>query len=260
MGLPKKKFDNIIYPEPTLSAEAERVLRESDEHTTFLPPSIKLDNIDGGFVELVNDTDLAISIDGQQVPAFFMTNERWGDFSKTWMLSNEDQNVSPPFLTIKRASVKKGTAFGEGWNIPTNQTFQYLRVATYENNEHGYDIYKIPQPTAVDVIYEVRFFTRYLEDVNVALEHYLHTFRNRQIYLKAESYLMTTVMDEIGEESTVEDINGDRYYVSVFNITVLGYLQDQDKFEKVKAINKLIHTVNVVASDPWYDAYKSNLG
>jgi hypothetical protein len=248
MALPKKKFDNKIYTEPHGNAEAERVLRESDENTTFLPPSIELVHIDEAFVELINDGDLSIEIDGINIPAFFLTNERWGEFSKTWVLSNQDRNVTPPFVTIRRAAVKKGTAFGEGWNIPTNSTWQYLKVPTFENNEYGFDIYKITQPTAVDVIYEVRFFTRYLQDVNVSLEHYLHTFDKRQIYIKPQGHFMTTIMDEIGEESTLEDINGDRYYVTVFNITVLGYLQDSSKFEKVKSINKINTIINVATS------------
>jgi hypothetical protein len=245
MGLPKKKFDNKIYTDPTGKEEVERVLRESDEHTTFLPPSIELADIDESFISLINTGDLAISVDGVEVPAFFMTNERWGEFAKTWVLTNSDMNINPPFITIKRASVQKGTAFGDGWNIPTNNTFQYLKVPTFENNEYGYDIYKIPQPTAVDVVYEVRLFTRYLQDVNVSLEHYLHTFKNRQIYVKPKGHFLATIMDEIGEESVLEDINGDRYYVSVFNMTVKGYLQDSDKFEKVKAINKVITKVTV---------------
>jgi hypothetical protein len=252
MGLPKKKFDNKIYLEPTGKAEAERVLRESDENTTFLPPSINLEDIDGSFVELVNTGELAISIDGEPIPAFFMTNERWGEFSQTWMLNNDDKNVNPPFLTIKRAAVKKGTAFGEGWNIPTNATWTYLKVPTFENKEYGFDIYKIPQPTAVDVVYEVRFFTRYLQDVNVSLEHYLRTFDKRQIYIKPQGHFMTTVMEEIGEESVLEDINGDRFYVTTFNITVLAYLQDESKFEKVKAINKINTLVKITNSNNPY--------
>jgi hypothetical protein len=245
MALPKKKFDNKIYTEPYGNAEAERVLRESDENTTFLPPSIALVDIDQSFVEMVNDGQLAIAIDGESIPAFFLTNERWGEFSKTWVLTNSDMNINPPFLTIRRAAVKKGTAFGDGWNIPTNNTFSYMKVPTFENNEYGFDIYKIPQPTAVDVVYEVRFFTRYLQDVNISLEHYLKTFDKRQIYIKPQGHFMTTIMDEIGEESTLEDINGDRYYVSVFNITIQGYLQDSEKFEKVKAINKINTVISV---------------
>jgi hypothetical protein len=38
--------------------------------------------------------------------------------------------------------------------------------ATWDGARKGFDVYKVPQPTSVDMTYEVRIFTNRMKDLN----------------------------------------------------------------------------------------------
>jgi hypothetical protein len=241
----KKKFDVNIYPGKDGADRVEELMQKSDDKTTFLPPSITLMDIDTETMKLVTTGSLAITARGKEVPCIFMSNERWATFSKTWMISDVDKNISTPFITINRKDVKKGTYLGTSSTTPNKKKFQYLKVPTFENGVHGFDVYKIPQPSPVDVEYEIQLFCRDIKDLNIFLEQYISEFSDIQIYMNVNGHMFSVLLNSNSTNDNVNDIQGDRYSVAVVSITVRGYLQQQAKFTKEKTINRIMNTIEM---------------
>jgi hypothetical protein len=241
----KKKFDVNVYQGKEGAERVEELMQKSDDKTTFLPPSITLMDIDTETVNLVSNGVLAITARGNAVPCIFMSNERWAIFSKTWMISDVDKNISTPFITINRKDVKKGTYLGESSTIANKKKFQYHKVPTFENGVHGYDVYKIPQPSPVDVEYEIQMFCRDIKDLNIFLEQYISEFSDLQIYMFVNGHPFSVVLNSNTTNDNINDIQGDRYSVGMASITVKGYLQQQAKFTKEKTINRVMNTLEM---------------
>jgi hypothetical protein len=249
MPLPKKKkFDINVYPGYEGAVRVEEIMQKSDDKTTFLPPSITIEDIETEMFNLLNKGRLIVTGRNGAIPCIFMNDERWATFSKTWMISDVDKNISTPFITMKRKEVLKGTYRGDSSNIPNKKEFQYLKVPNYENGVHGYDIYKIPQPSPVDIEYDVQLFSRNMHDINTFSEKYLSAFTDMQVYINVNGHYFEVLYNEsVGMDMTdsLDNVEGDRYYVTTIGLTVKAYLQNQEKFIKEKSINRVIATMEV---------------
>lgn len=245
MSLPKKrKSDNNIIDGKILGDRVEQIMSESDLKSTYLPKSILIKDLDQGFNDLLEDGELELTIDEKKVPVIFMSNERWAEFSKTWVMVNDDNNVVPPFITIKRSDVKQGT-YIEKYSIPNRKVFTYLKVPTYKDRILGYDLYKIPQPTPIDITYEVKFFTRYLIDVNSFYELYLNKYYDRQLYININGHYIQTLMEDLSSDDTIDNVEGDRYYVKTISILLRGYIQEEKDFKIVETKNRITNIVEI---------------
>jgi hypothetical protein len=70
------------------------------------------------------------------------------------------KNISLPFITIiRKPDIQQGQNQAGLWNIPGNRTYTYTKIPTWDGIREGMDLYKVPQPTSVDLMYEVRLFT-----------------------------------------------------------------------------------------------------
>jgi hypothetical protein len=92
------------------------------------------------------------------VPVIFLTIQRWTEFSKTWQFSINIKNIELPFITVVRKDIQQGQNQAGLWNIPGNRSYTYMKVPTWDGARKGFDVYKVPQPTSVDMTYEVRIF------------------------------------------------------------------------------------------------------
>jgi len=252
MGIPKKNLVNVYPPIPG-DVEVQKLMDQTDENTTFLPTSISLEDIDMAVNECLNNGKLELftisnGSDRTKVPVIFMSNERWGEFSKTWKFIDDNYNLVPPFVTLKKNEILKGTYLGERYNIPNKRTFQYLKTPYYEDNSYGYIIYKIPQPTAINLTYDVKLFTRYLVDVNEIAELYFNQFSDRQLYIDVNGHYMQINLEESGSDNTLNDIDGERFYVKTFNLLVKGYILKKSDFEVVKTIRQIKTDINLTNS------------
>lgn len=248
-------FDKLNTP----NQNVENIISNSDLKSNYLPKTIKIEDIDQGVNDLFQDNnDFQLVLDDEvnnreTVPAFFMSNERWAEFNKTWIIIDQDKNVSFPIVTIfRKPEMKKGTYAGEKYSIPNRPVFTYLKVPTYEDGFYGYDMYQIPQPVAIDITYEVRLFTKYTQDVNKFVEMFLTNFNSLQYYINVNGHYFRIIMEEtFGDEGTMEEIEGDRYHVPLQTFTVKGYIQDEKHFKLVKSYSRLgIKYFNKLANKP----------
>lgn len=243
MALPdkKSKFDINLEP-PRVGSEylkygfdrIETLMVNTDKNTNFLPRTIKFEHIDLELKEYVDSGELMLVIDGEKVPVFYLENERWGEFSKTWKFMDGDKNVPTPYVTVRRTAKEDGTRLGTKWRIPQGKAFRYLDVPILDEGQLINLRFKIPEPTNVDLLYEVCLFTKYRVDVNQFDETVFPNFASRQGYIFPKGHPMPVHLESNEEANTITNIDGDRYYVSKYKLRVLGYIQNEEEFEITK--------------------------
>lgn len=244
MALPKKKnvkFDVNIDP-PKIGSEylkygmdrIEELMNLTDQKTNYLPRTIRFEDIDDAMFEYINTGELNLVIDGKDIPTFYLDNDRWGEFSKTWRFMDGDKNVPTPYVTIRRTNKEPGTRLATKYRIAQGRTFRYLDVPILDEGQVIKLRFKIPEPTNVDLTFEVRLFTKYRVDVNQYDEQVFRNFASRQGYIFIKGAPMPVHLESIEEANTIENIDGDRYFVGIYTLKALAYIQDEEEFEITK--------------------------
>lgn len=240
MSLPKKKTDFVLNP-VKIGTEylkygfdrIEELMQKTDQKTNYLPRTIRLRDLDAALFDFTKNKDMKLILDGKDVPTFYLSKERWGEFAKTWQFSDNDQNVLTPYITVRRTRKEPGTRVGKRFIVPQPRTFVYVDVPILDEGEVINLRFKVPEPTFVDMYYEVRLFSKYQNDINAYDEQILELFASRQAYCWTKGTPFAIHL-ESNEEENVQDIKGDRMYVTVYQVKVLGYIQNEKKFQIVK--------------------------
>lgn len=246
MALPKGFRKNIkIIKEKVGPARRQEILDDIDRYGTFLPRGIMYEDMDKSFIDFV-ENDVELVVDGEKVPVIFLTLQRWSEFSKTWQHSDKYKNIKMPFITIvRKPNPQVGKNQGGLFNVPGRRTYTYVKVPTFEGGRKGVDTYKIPQPTSVDISYEVRLFTNKMRDLNNLNVEIQQKFNAIQYYIKVNGHPMPLLLENIGDESNVDDFENRRFYVQPFEIRLQGYILDESKFEVIPTINRALIMVEL---------------
>jgi hypothetical protein len=177
---------------------------------------------------------MKIVIDGKDVPVIFLTNERWAEFAKTWQYVDLDKNLLTPFITIVRTAESEGTRLGKRYSVPQRRAFRYIDVPIADEGQAINLRFKIPEPTNIDLSYDVRFFTKYQNDVNLFDEKKFRLFTSRQAYLYVKGNPMPLLLEGQSSQNTVQDSKGDRMYVKVHQLRAQGFILSDEDFEITK--------------------------
>lgn len=242
MALPKKKKTDININPPKVGFDyleygmdrIEELMQATDKKTTYLPRTILFEDIDWEVKEYVETDNLNLIVDGENVPVIYLDNDRWGEFSKTWKLMDEDKNIPTPYITVRRSEKRKGTRLGNKFRIAQNKAFRYLDVPILDKGEIIYLRFKIPEPTNVDLVYDVRLFSKYRVDINKFDELILRNFASQQGYIFVKGNPMPLYLDGITEANTIDNVDGDRYFVGQYTLLCKGFIQDEEEFEITK--------------------------
>jgi hypothetical protein len=239
MGVPKNFRTNLnINPGKIGPERRQEILDGIADKGTFLPRGVSEEDMDETFIEFVNN-DLGISVDGNKVPVLFLTIQRWSEFSKTWTFTDQYKDIQVPFITVVRQpDVQQGQNQAGLWNIPGHRTYTYMKVPTWDGARQGVDLYKVPQPTSVDLTYEVRIFTNRMRDLNKFNSLIQRKFQSKQYYINPKGHPMPVHLEGISDESNIDDFENRRFYVQQFEMKLLGYILDEDDFEVVPTINR----------------------
>jgi len=246
MAMPKGYLTNINIVNGKIGPERrQEILDGIADNGTFLPRGVLEEDMDESFVEFVGK-DLTITVDGQKVPVIFLTIQRWTEFSKTWQFSDKYKNIELPFITVvRKPDIQQGQNQAGLWNIPGNRTYTYMKVPTNVGGRKGIDTYKIPQPTSVDITYEVRLFTNRMKDLNKLNRVVQRAFQSRQYYINVKGHPMPIHLETIGDESNIDDFENRRFYVQLFEMKLLGYILDEDDFEVIPTINRAVMLMEI---------------
>ena len=247
--IPPKFRNNLsILPQYQGNKERELLNEGITNDQPDLPRGVMIDDLDTSFIEFVKK-DLEISIDGEKVPVVFLTLQRFNEFSKTWQFTGEHKDISMPFITIvRKPDIQPGTQQNKLFNTADKKMYTYLRVPTWNGTRKGIDKYQIPQPTAVDLNYEVRFFSNKMRDTNDFQTKLQKTFNSRQFYVFPNGHAMPVVLETVGDESNISDFESRRFYLQLFDLKLLGYILDENDFIITPEIDRMLITTEIRAS------------
>lgn len=241
MSLPKKT-DIKIYKDEELLGQRERLLKRITKSDTNLPDGILHDDLDMGMLEFVKENFKVIS-DGEQIPITpkILTVQRWSEINNTWTFADDDRNIKIPFIAvIRKPDPQPGTNPVIQRNIPDRRQIFYSTVKTWDGNQFGADVYKIPQPVAIDIGFEVVIVCNKFRDLNRFNKIILQKFSSRQAYTTVKGHYIPIVMDSINDNSPIDNVESRRFYQQTYNFTMLGFLIDPDEFEVKPAINRML--------------------
>lgn len=241
MGLPKKN-DIKIYPEKEITERRQELLDKITKSDTYLPDSVLHDDLDMGMLEFVR-TNLKVISDGEQIPIIpkILTVQRWSEIANNWTFADEDGNMKLPFIgVVRRPDVQPGTNPSIQRTVPDRREFFYASVKTWNGTQMGADIYKMPQPVAIDIGFEVIIVCQKFRDLNRFNKIVLQKFASRQAYTIVKGHYVPIIMDRISDNSPIESLDGRRFYLQTYEFTMLGFLIDPDEFEVKPAINRLL--------------------
>ena len=247
MPLPKGFRKNIKLNESKVGFERrQELLDDIDNQGTFLPRGVGYEEMDGDMIKMVND-DISFVIDGDKVPVFFFSIQKWAEFNATWKHTDDHKNIKLPFITVVRVNkVSPGTNQAGNWNEVGQRSYTYVKIPTFEGGRKGVDVYKIPQPTSVDIEYEVRLFCNRMQHINKFNVIIQELFNSRQHYIFPNEHPMPVHLEGIEDESVIEDFNKRRYYVQMINLELLGYILDEDKYEIIPTVNRLVVNESII--------------
>lgn len=237
MAVPKKNKINPFGSAIGKERQQELIDMIADK-SVYLPKTIKLIDLDTSVFEYFKN-DMEIVVEEKAIPVFYLTKERWADLTLTWQQNDEDGNVVMPFITVRRSEPpKQGTNENIKYRIPQNKKFVYTKVPTFENGVLGVDVYKTPQPTPIDMTYQISIFTHFMEDLNDFNEKIQYLFASGQAYVIIKGYYMPLMLDNVTDESTMNNFEGQTFYNQTFTIKLQGFIQDGDNFEVVNGLRR----------------------
>ena len=218
-------------------------LNKDFENNNYLPQGIFLEDIDLSLIEFIQNLNLTVEDETgnfKTVPVIFLAQELWAERKMNWKSFRFEygEELSRPFIGIARKSVKPGTSPLKR-TVPIKKQFTWLKVPKFDGTLKGYDLYKIPQPTWVDIEYDMIFSAHYFQDVNSYYEKILRDgYSNGQGYLKVNGHHMSSKISD-PSQTMDEELASERLFQITVPITVHGKLLDPSTFEKVNTINKI---------------------
>lgn len=229
----------------SITRNIDNFLDQNYRNFDYLPQKLLLEDMDDGLLTFIRSLEISVideKSNTRAVPVIFLTQERWAEFRNNFKYLRDEagQEITMPFMTLRRKSVKPGENPLKRSTITKKKKFTFLKVPNFDGLVKGYDIYKVPQPPRVDIEYELRFFSHYMEDTNIYYEEIIaNTFSDKEAYISINGYPLFTEMSDPTEENTVEDIEADRRFSVVVPMTLHGKIVDPRLWEKVQAINKI---------------------
>jgi hypothetical protein len=213
------------------------------ENHNYLPQGIFLEDIDVAIVDYIKNLNLTVEDEtGNQktVPVIFLAQELWAEKKMNWkdFRFEYGEELSRPFIAIARKTVKPGTSPLKR-TIPIKRQFKFVKVPTFDGTLKGYSLYKIPQPTWVDVEYDMILAAYYMVDVNAYYEKVLRDgYSNGQGYLNINGHHIASKISD-PSQTLQEELASEKLYQVTIPIIVHGKLLDPSSFEKVNTINKI---------------------
>lgn len=212
----------------------------------FFPKPVLEQDMDDAFIEYI-DKGMNIIFNGQKIPVIFLTIQRWTEFTRTWKFTDKYKDIQMPFIVlIRKPATQEGTSHIGLWNIAGQRHYTYYKVPTnYGGGRKGIDLYKIPQPTAVDLIYEFRIFTNKFKTLNEVDRIIRKAFKSRQHYIYPNGHPMPLTLESTGDESNIDDFENRRFYTIMHEIKLAGYILDSDDFIIEPAVDRACLVVEV---------------
>jgi hypothetical protein len=253
MSVPKKFKNNIeVYSKKELLPRRQEMLDEITKSDTYLPDTILHDDLDRGMLDYVQKHFRVVSGE-KEIPVIprILTIQRWGELTNTWEFTDDEQNIQLPFISIvRKPDAQPGTNPSVQRTIPDRHRFHYATVKTWNGGQVGANVYKIPQPIAVDISYDVTIVCTKFRDLNKFNKIIMERFCSRQDYTIIKGHYVPIIFERTEDNTPMDLTDGRRFYIQTYQFTLLGFLIDGEEFEVKPAINRvLLLTEFITTSD-----------
>jgi hypothetical protein len=229
----------------SLSKNIGKNLNEQFENHNYLPQKLGIEDLSMGFKKFVESFNFSLIMENgisRKVPVTYIAQELFAEKKINWkeMRNEGGEEMTRPYIAILRSGVKKGTSPTK-YTIPNKKKFTFIKVPTFDGSLKGVDLYKIPQPTYVDIEFDLKFIAHYTEDVDAFHELLFDKmYSSGQGYMNINGYYITSKLNgDPSDESSLENIAEERIYQISVPILVHGKIIDPTIFEKVNTINKI---------------------
>lgn len=265
MGVPKRKNNINVYGNKSTQYGSDILDRRQElldmitKSDGYLPDSVLHDDLDAGMLDFVKQNFKIVS-DGATIPIVdrIMTVQRWGEFSSNWSFSDDDGNPKLPLVAvIRKPDAQPGTHPVTQRTIPDRQTFYYATVPTWNGNIMGADVYKIPQPVAVDLTFEVVIVSNKFRTLNKFNKIVMQKFASRQAYTNVKGHYIPITLETISDNSPIDSIENRRFYMQTYTFIMLGLLIDHEEFEVKPAISRSLLMSEFIVDSPVKKTTKS---
>ena len=249
MKLIKKNNIKIYQSSPNNTLKRrEELLKNIINSDVNFPDSILHDDLDLGMLNFIKDNFKIIS-DGNLIPIVpkILTIQKWSEFENNWTFSDDDKNIELPFITIiRKPDPQPGSNPIVQRTIPNRPTFFYSSHKKWDGNNIISEIYKIPQPVAIDISFNVNIVCNRFTDLNKFNQKVLEKFSSRQSYTIVKGHYIPIILDSIDDNSPIDVIDGRRFYLQTYKFTMLGLLLDSNDFEILPSLNRYILTTEII--------------
>jgi hypothetical protein len=214
------------------------------ENHNYLPQELNIADISMGLKKFIECQNLTLLMENglmRKVPIIYISQELWAERKMNWkeMRAENGEELARPFVALTRTAIKYGTAPNK-YTIPNKKKFTFVKVPSFDGTLKGYDLYKVSQPVHVDIEYEIRFVSHYMQHVDEFYKMMIYkAYSNKQGYYKVNGYDIPSKIGDLVDESSLDDINSEKIYQISAPITVHSKIIDSSDFEKVNTIKKI---------------------
>jgi len=249
------KFDKSLFEKKIGKDRVDLWNKIAESNTLFSPYSITKKDIDSGVysfflngegkVVLTEENSKARNKKGTaigNVPIFFPMGEKWAEQQKVDQYADEYNNLMKPFMLLRRLGSTKGSRLGSGVNYYKNMKMPFFYGKTINNGEECVALIEVPQPTNVDLKYDIIFVSNYVSDLNVFDETFRYIFASGEISVMIKNQWMRMMLEDIDETIEAADDKKVKYYTQKMSIVFKGFLWNKKDFkittlQKIKSIN-----------------------
>ncbi len=258
MGVPKRKNNINVYGNKSTQYGSDIVDRRQElldmitKSDGYLPDSVLHDDLDAGMLDFVKQNFKIVS-DGATIPIVdrIMTIQRWGEFSSNWSFSDDDGNPRLPLVAvIRKPDAQPGTHPITQRTIPDRQTYYYATVPTWNGNIMGADVYKIPQPVAVDLSFDVVIVSNKFRTLNKFNKIVMQKFSSRQAYTNVKGHYIPITLETVSDNSPIDSVENRRFYMQTYTFIMMGLLIDHEEFEVKPAISRSLLMSEFIVDSP----------
>lgn len=241
MPVPKRKNDIEVYTQKDLLDRRKELVEDITKSDVNLPDGILHNDLDSGMLSFVSK-NLRVVSDGVVIPVMekILTIQKWGEIATNWKDLDKDNNIKLPMISVvRKPDPQPGSNPSLVRTIPNRESFFYSSAGTWDGRQMGKEIYKIPQPVAVDISYDVTIVCNKMTDLNRLNKIVLQKFSSGQAYTKIKGHFIPILLESISDNTPIDDFENRRMYIQTYSFVLLGFLMDPDEFEVVPTINRM---------------------
>jgi len=189
----------------------------------ILPKPVTYNEIHDDVIRFIKEY-LSVDYNGIKLPSFFLNQQRFSEFSKTWEYVDENKNIQSNFIVITRDNnPKKGTQQQDYANIPGNNFYTIGTSEKWDGNKNITISYKMRQPYAVDFIYNIKLVSNKLDLLNILNNKIIDTFKSKQAYICPNGHYMPVELEDISDDSDYE-LDERKVFIQTFQLLIKGYI------------------------------------